>query len=516
MRKLLTALLLACMLLNVVAPASAASPSLWGEWTYVGSYEDGDFSDETGNDSREVYTFTKDKRWTCAVNGKQTDAGQLEVKDGVYTVLFNGTKPRTALLLDTGYLVLGNHESGLVFTRNGKLPSFKKVEAGMTKDGLSYEQLPDGTIMITGHKSNDLREGKPIDLKLPQKIGGATVSTIGDLAFYGNRLLRSVTIPKTVRYIHREAFSECANLQKVTIPESVNAIGKYVFNSCTSLADCKLPKSLQAIDINPFSGCTALREIVLDKANRWYHLDGGALIETDSDYLIAFPAGSSAESYSVPDYIVRLETAAFMGCGTLRSVEIPSSVTRIRSYVFEDSGLTSITIPAAVTRMDSNPFNRCRSLESVAVEEGNKTFYSVDGVLFDRESATLIYYPMGAPASSYTIPEGTKIIGADAFLRCNLSEVIIPGSVTNIEDYAFYGMEHLNNIIIPDSVTELGAYTFGECRALTDISIPASVREIKGCTFIYTPLRQLVVAEGTAIDETAFDDCEYEVEVIYQ
>lgn len=54
-------------------------------------------------------------------------------------------------------------------------------------------------------------------------------------------------------------------------------------------------------------------------------------------------------------------------------------------------------------------------------------------------------------------------IGENAFYSCYLvTEIIIPNTVTYIDDSAFCGI-NLETLILPESVTELGVYAFSEC-----------------------------------------------------
>ena len=68
-------------------------------------------------------------------------------------------------------------------------------------------------------------------------------------------------------------------------------------------------------------------------------------------------------------------------------------------------------------------------------------------------------------------------IGTNAFYGSRLANVIIPDSVTNIGDYAFFLCWSLSVVTIPSSVISIGDGAFSGC-SLTSINLPSSVTKI--------------------------------------
>ena len=86
--------------------------------------------------------------------------------------------------------------------------------------------------------------------------------------------------------------------------------------------------------------------------------------------------------------------------------------------------------------------------------------------------------------TNITIPQSVTQIGDSAFARCeNLTSITIPESVTQIGDYAFSGCENLTSVTIPQSVTKIGKGVFESCSSLTSITIPKSVTQIGDYAF---------------------------------
>ncbi|MBQ3193869.1 MAG: leucine-rich repeat protein [Oscillospiraceae bacterium] len=88
------------------------------------------------------------------------------------------------------------------------------------------------------------------------------------------------------------------------------------------------------------------------------------------------------------------------------------------------------------------------------------------------------WYSYRKRIQSAVITEGVTCIGAYSFYMCNLSSVIIPDSVTSINEGAFNLCSNLTEVILPDGLTTIGYKAFEGCRNLAEIVIPASVTSI--------------------------------------
>ncbi len=85
---------------------------------------------------------------------------------------------------------------------------------------------------------------------------------------------------------------------------------------------------------------------------------------------------------------------------------------------------------------------------------------------------------------SIVIPDSVTAIDDNAFSSCKkLSEITIPDSVLKIGSSAFHSCEALKSISIPKSVTQMGSSVFSECTRLTNITLPDSITKIDDSTF---------------------------------
>ena len=183
---------------------------------------------------------------------------------------------------------------------------------------------------------------------------------------------------------------------------------------------------------------------------------------------------------------VKIEPLAFYKCGNMVGMTMPDSMNELEILI----GSLNLTY--------------------ISVAPENEVYKDIDGVVFTKSGDTLVLYPIGRPSEPYIIPDGTITIGWDAFGASNLTEAIIPDSVTEISSSAFFGCGDLSKIVIPDGVTAINDYTFNNCTALAEIILPNSLNEIgleafQGCTGLTT----VTIPSGvTRFGDRAFFGCE--------
>lgn len=192
----------------------------------------------------------------------------------------------------------------------------------------------------------------------------------------------------------------------------------------------------------------------------------------------AFVASTGLNSVTIPSSVTSIQSWAFLSCSALTAPTIPSSVTLLGDGAFGGcTSITSITIPTSVDSIGKYIFCGCSHLTDIHVDAANTTFSSEDGVLYNKDKTTLLAYPAGKPATSYTISSSVDTIGGYAFGYCKgLTSIIIPSSVTYITGAAFCECTGLTSMTIPSSVTFLNNNPFYGCTGLTAIYVdPANL-----------------------------------------
>lgn len=208
----------------------------------------------------------------------------------------------------------------------------------------------------------------------------------------------------------------------------------------------------------------------------------------------------TSENITIAASVTNIRSYAFRGCTDLTTAPIGSGVTQISTFAFQNcTGLTSATIPASVTDFNCTAFDGCTSLTDITVAADNPNYKDVDGVMMSKDGTTLIRYPEGKTATSYTIPDGVTTIDTYAFKNnTHLTTVTIPEDVTTINNGAFYYCTSLASVTIPETITTINGSVFYYCTSLTSVTIPASVTEIKYRAFGYcTALTSVYLMSAT-------------------
>ena len=267
----------------------------------------------------------------------------------------------------------------------------------------------------------------------------------------------------------------------------VTSIGDCAFEDCSGLTSVVIPSGVTNIASHAFRNCSALTNITIPEG-----------VTRIVGY--AFQECSGLTNLVIPNSVKKIGRAAFIGCSGLTSVTIGNNVTNIDDFAFMCcNGLTSVTIPASVVSIGVGAFSG--PMFSVAV--GNPAYKEESGLLLTKDGKTLlcgangdVVIPGGVTSiedyafqwclglTSVTIPNSVTNIGYAAFSYCRaLANVTIPPGVTCIQPETFIGCNGLTNVTIPESVTSIGKFAFIACSCLTSVVIPNSVTSIGGAVF---------------------------------
>ena len=176
------------------------------------------------------------------------------------------------------------------------------------------------------------------------------------------------------------------------------------------------------------------------------------------EFLIPYYNGGiweKLDNITIADGVTSIGEKAFLNCSSLASVTIPDSVTSIGEEAFSGCwSLTSITIPDSVTEIGGNAFQGT-AIANTYVNVSNLAKYCEKNISHSLRG------------SIHILIDGKEV-----------TDLVIPDSVTSIGNYAFYGCSSLASVTIPDSVTSIGKWAFRECSSLASVTIGNGVTSI--------------------------------------
>ena len=395
---------------------------------------------------------------------------------------------------------------------------------------------------------------------------GNSVTSIGDQAFEYCSGLTSVEIPESVTSIGKDAFSWCSSLET------------FVFNALNcenNNTDNLVPGYVKTLTVGPgvnlppYFAYRCGRIETFNFPSEGFSMGNNALAGTKY-------GNSGVLYYDIPNCVAAGDENGSAFGSDFTSIYFEDKVKTIpANFTNTMSGLTTVTIPSAVEKVCEKAFSGS-AIKTVYAESATPAtcdpdaFSGLTATLYIPETSTAAqllaykkadgwkeltisrfsdsampseffynhvkYAPTGdgnckVIQSSYDRLDGVDIaanpsffgknfttteIDASAFKSSGVKSVVIPNTVTQIPDEAFYECNKLTSVVIPESVTEFGTMAFGTCQSLTDIKIPNSVTSIGYGAFQYcTRLTSVTIPNSvTYLGNYAFYKCIHLEEVI--
>lgn len=244
--------------------------------------------------------------------------------------------------------------------------------------------------------------------------------TINDYAFYENTSLQNVILPKRLAYLNDFAFSWCVNLKEIIFSPNNQPLilGNNVFDNCQLMTAITLPGHIVDMGANIFRDCYTLEDIIIEEdINSITHPNGLTL----GDY--AFSNCNELKSIKIPSQITKIGEYAFFMCNNLNDIHFNASNNdlTIGNYAFSQcNSLISFTVPARVIHIGDFAFYKS-GLGSPAL----KMAHSNDFVVAYKQDLTFA--------------SGNKdlTIGESSFEQTFLSNIIIPRRTVSLGKNAF-------------------------------------------------------------------------------
>jgi hypothetical protein len=301
-------------------------------------------------------------------------------------------------------------------------------------------------------------------------------------AFSSCSSLEHLCIPSRVEVLCERSFELCISLREVTfgltpvlppfreiegvvvpLGSQLRRIESFAFASCTELDAIFIPPLVDTIEPFALSGAP-IRDIIVADGNRHFTVRDRFLLTRDGTSLIHY-FGKKSE-VEISREVTVLSTGTFSGCSNLWNVtfERGSALQRIESRAFSGCfSLRSIFIPSFVDTIDVSAFS-ASGIDQLIVAYDNPHFTVRHDFLLNRDETQLIrYFGIGSQVSIF---QRVRVLCRKSFSGCSdLRDVYFePASdLRRIESQAFSGCFSLHSIFIPSLVKTISKTAFKAC-----------------------------------------------------
>ena len=263
---------------------------------------------------------------------------------------------------------------------------------------------------------------------------------------------------------------------EVVIPSTYNGfpvteIDDYAFRS-SSLTSVIVPSSIVSIGHNAFYYLIQIK--YYGTLESWLSLEGKLNL---TNYIHLYLDGNDQETTSIviPDSVTTLSRYAFRGCRYLQSMTMTNSV-----ICLESGALSYLYLQLYYY----GTLESWLSLEGKG-ELPNYVHLYLDGN--DQETTNIV------------IPNTVTTINDYEFYNCYyITSITIPDGVTLIDWFAFYNCASLVSVSFPNGLKEIGNYAFEKCRSLSSIDLPDTILSIGDHAF-----------QDTSIESRSYENAYY-------
>lgn len=302
-----------------------------------------------------------------------------------------------------------------------------------------------------------------------------SVTGIDSYAFYNDKEVTSVLLPKTITSIGQLAFYDCTGLNSISIPSNVTSIGYHVFSCCNSLTSiyynaksCSCNGSFFNVGNYSSTGIDVTIgkdvEVIPTSLFSERSVNIGSTGSPTKIKSLYFEEGSKCTSIGM---------YAFYKISSLRYVELPKNLISIGEGAFADCKQHIVynfsSLPVTKGKLNEDGFVGYEASFVYAVSSIESVGDFVWGLAQDDDRAILIKY--NGSATSLILPDNYSgksfDIGPDAFKDDTTIETVTTGNnAVNIYESAFYGCANLKSVIFGTRLASIDKNAFSGCRKL--------------------------------------------------
>jgi len=364
---------------------------------------------------------------------------------------------------------------GYNWTTNGTNATLKKYTiTSHQEDGVTVKD----SLFYTGDENNI------VNIPETFEYNGITytVVAIDANAFVNCRDIKEIHLPATCVSYGNNCFRGCTSLTNYPVTETATKLGSGTIWECPNITEAFIPSGVTSTLISNQFANTGVRKLTIMASETPLKFNRNAFGATAAD-LPPLDTLIILRPMNTGDYVSNLQPfhnyptikqlvlggelldipqSCFMGCSGIEEIifEDGNKIATIGTDAFQGcSSLKSIELPATITSVPMNLCLGCSQLNSV-------TF--LGEVTSIQQSA----FNGCAALHNFTFPATLKTIAASAFYNSGLTGVIeLPEGVTSVGANAFAGANAITGIKLPSTLATIGNAAFGPIENLASIEL---------------------------------------------
>lgn len=269
--------------------------------------------------------------------------------------------------------------------------------------------------------------------------------------------------------IFPNAFKENNNISEIRIPTNVKVIYEGTFKE-SSITKLIIGTNLEYIDLDALRDTLFLEKIEVASDNKNYTSVNGVLYDKNITKLLHYPTERNNSEYVMPNTVVEVESFACMNNNYLTNLKLSENLIVVNSYAFfKCPKLTNITFGSKLETIKDEAFNYNGSLKEINLpssikEIGKNVFEYAQKVekvsipfVSNNEINYSVSYLFGSVDKIPTLLYKVEILGGDTIKEnsleglSNVTELVIPSTIKNIESGAFSHCIKLTKLVLNEN-----------------------------------------------------------------
>lgn len=306
------------------------------------------------------------------------------------------------------------------------------------------------------------------------------ISEIPECAFANFPVLKSVTLPSSLRAIHKDAFRGCGRLFWITLPEKLEVIGDGAFADCGSMNSVFIPNLVGSIGAEAFESKVTINGMTGSASEVYAAQNKNAFASLGLHRPFAGEGSWNGIDWTLNSGVLTLSGSGNVtpetgsrypwesGRADITTLAIKEGITGVAAGAFRNCcNLKSVSLPESLTSVGEEAFAQCGALKLITLTEGLK---EIGTNAFD--AGLTMTAPAGSPAESYARDNDlTLVILEEEAVEAQTEEAAVQTETEEAAE-ALASAEEAEMPVSPETTQETVEAAEENVMAATEATVP--------------------------------------------